>query len=371
MYGKSSVLTTWILVLTGAELAAFSVPLARADALVISRDNNSILRYSDSGAFIGTFVPPGGGGLNGPDLGIVRGPDGNVYVDSFINSAVMRYDVNTGANLPSPPNSGAQFVASGSGGLSGADGISFGRPGGALYIASTLNSTVKRYNPTTGAFLDTIVTSGSGGLSASTDLHFGPDGNLYVSNFARSGPAQVLRYDSSTGTPMPAAGRMMANFIDPRPGFATNGFAFGPDGNLYVSFDNFQDNTAGIGKYDGATGNLINLDFVPLGSGGVGRIDGIVFGPDGNLYATDVLNNRVMRYGGTNGDFLGVFIAPGNGLSAAAGILFVPAPVPEPATLALFGLGTLGVLAYAWRRRTHRREAVALSSTQTCALSGT
>jgi sugar lactone lactonase YvrE len=319
--------------------------------LVVSRGDNSILRYSDGGAFLGTFVPSNGGGLSSPDLGIVRGPDGNVYVDSYGNSAVMRYDVNTGANLPSPGNSGAQFVASGSGGLSGADGLGFGGPGGNLYVASSNNNTVKRYDPVTGAFIDTIVSAGSGGLSASNDIHFGPDGKLYVSNYIQSGPGQVLRYDPSTGASMPAPGRTMANFIDPRPGLAANGFAFGRDGNLYVAFDNYQSRIGGIAEYDGATGNLINADFVPFGSGGVGLIDGIAFGPDGDLYATDVFNNRIMRYSGANGDFLGAFIAPGNGLNQAAGILFLSAPVPEPATLTLAALGTLSLLGYACRRR--------------------
>jgi hypothetical protein len=69
-----------------------------------------------------------------------------------------------------------------------------------LLVGSHFNSSVKRYNETTGAFLDTFVTSGSGGLSGSTSAVFGPDGNLYVS----SQPDHILRW---TSTPWSAARR--------------------------------------------------------------------------------------------------------------------------------------------------------------------
>jgi hypothetical protein len=101
-----------------------------------------------------------------------------------------------------------------------------------------------------------------------------------------------------------------------------------------VAFDN-SGSVGGISKYDGTTGNLIDANFVPLGSGGVGFIDGITFGPDGDLYVTDMQNNRVLRYSGSTGTFSDVFIDPSTGLRLPSGLLFVAAPIPEPATLAL------------------------------------
>jgi hypothetical protein len=80
---------------------------------------------------------------------------------------------------------------------------------------------------------------------------------------------------------------MMANFIDPRPGVGATGFTFGPDGNLYVAFANGND-IGSIGKYDGTTGNLIDANFVPPGSGIGSYIDGIAFGPE----ATSTLPTR-------------------------------------------------------------------------------
>jgi DNA-binding beta-propeller fold protein YncE len=86
--------------------------------------------------------------------------------------------------------------------------------------------------------------------------------------------------------------------------------AFGPDGNLYVgSTDGLLGNPENnrVLRYDGTTGAFIDT-FVAPGSGGLGEPDGIVFGPDGNLYVSSrQTDNNVLRYDGINGAFLGVF----------------------------------------------------------------
>jgi hypothetical protein len=51
--------------------------------------------------------------------------------------------------------------------------LAFG-PDGNLYVVSELTDEVKRYNGTTGAFIDTFVTEGSGGLGEPTFLIFSP-----------------------------------------------------------------------------------------------------------------------------------------------------------------------------------------------------
>src|SRR5262249_41116437 len=85
-----------------------------------------------------------------------------------------------GAPMPSDGNSGADFVAPGSGGLLTPSAVLFGPDGNAdgsfdLYVASedltglkgqNKTATVKRYDGRTGAFIDTFVTRGSGGLDA-------------------------------------------------------------------------------------------------------------------------------------------------------------------------------------------------------------
>src|SRR5450759_437057 len=127
-------------------LVAFAMSLgsAKADLLVTDASNHSVLRYSNAGILVGTFIPPGSGGpLTGPP---VFGPDGN------------------------------------------------------LYLLDQQNIGVLRYNGSTGAFMDMFVTAGSSGLSVPTALTFGPDGNLYISD---NGPTQaarvVRRYNGTTG----------------------------------------------------------------------------------------------------------------------------------------------------------------------------
>ncbi|MFO0966752.1 MAG: PKD domain-containing protein, partial [Gemmataceae bacterium] len=153
----------------------------------------SILRFDGvAGAFLGTFVQPGSGGLQYTD-DVHFGPDGNLYVSDFAGNTVLRFRGSDGSPLPSTGNSGATFIPAGSGGLSVANGFTFGRDGN-IYLASAGDSSVKRYSGTTGAFIDTFVPSGSGGLSYGDGIVFGPDGNLYV-----AGARNILVYDGSTG----------------------------------------------------------------------------------------------------------------------------------------------------------------------------
>jgi DNA-binding beta-propeller fold protein YncE len=107
-------------------------------------------------------------------------------------------------------------------------------------------------------------------------------------------------------------------------------------------------------RYDGTTGAFLDA-FVPAGSGGLAQPSGLVFGPDGNLYvaahAPSAGQGTVFRYDGTTGAFLDTFIPRGTGGLNAPNSLLYFAPVPEPGSLTLFGLGVSCLFAYAWWRR--------------------
>ena len=215
---------------------------------------------------------------------------------------------------------------------------------------------VLRFNGGTGAFLN-VFTSGMGGgafplddLRAPFGFAFGPDGNLYV---ASTQTGQVRRYDGTTGV-----------FIDV---FASGGIAsnpldvtFGPDGNLYVSNQN------GVQRFDGLSGAFIDV-FVAPGSGGLAGPFGLRFGPDGNLYVSSAGTDQVLRYNGATGAFIDVF-ASGGGLDGPAFLTF--RTVPEPSTLWLLSAAVVGLFAVSRRvaparsasHRTRHRTLLSLGS---------
>jgi hypothetical protein len=83
------------------------------------------------------------------------------------------------------------------GGLFTPSALAFG-PGGDLYITGGTfggNLGVRRYNPTTGAFIDFFANTGSD-VYVPIGLSFGPDNNLYVSTQNRS---NVMRFNWPTG----------------------------------------------------------------------------------------------------------------------------------------------------------------------------
>jgi sugar lactone lactonase YvrE len=244
------------------------------------------------------------------------GPDGNVYVVSSGTNSVIRY-TSSGQLI-------GTFVASGSGGLSGAFGLAFG-PDENLYVASQSTSAIYEYRGSTGAFLTTFVGSGATGVNNSTSIVFGPDGNLYVSC---QNTQSIDRFEGPTGpnpgSSLPAAGQPGATFVAPASGGLTGPreLIFGPDGNLYVDSvsgpgvgQQFPSNyNLGILEFNGTTGAFIKT-FVSSGPNGVQSARGLVFDQDGRLYVADWGTGAILRFD-SQGNFIDDAVTPGAGAAA-------------------------------------------------------
>jgi WD40 repeat protein len=272
------------------------------------------------GQFTDTFVSANSGGLQ-DDRYMVFGPDGNLYVSDAGSNDILRYSGSTGAPLPSAGNTGAVFIQPGSGGLTGPQGLRFG-PDGNLYVCSysTLNDgSIVEYDGASGSYLRTFVSPGSAGANFNPrDLTWGPDGNVYVTDW---NAYYVRRFNGSTGAFMDVFA------TDPTGAAYLTGLAFGPDHNLYVS----DWNAGGVLRFNGATGAYID-DVVPPGYGGPHQAWGLAFGPDGDLYVAGRNSDTVFAYDLGTGNLLGtrttgtslaevwdVAFGPDNNLYVAAG----------------------------------------------------
>ncbi|XWK88369.1 MAG: hypothetical protein U7127_30005 [Phormidium sp.] len=208
-------------------------------------------------------------------------------------SGILRFDGRTGAFID-------RFVSDNlntpnideTGGLLRPYGSAFG-PDGKLYVSSFLTDQILRYDGTTGQFIDVFARGNQqpGGLNGPNGMIFGPDGFLYVTtqgSVARNGepdfsaglPSQVLRYDIKTGDSRVIASPQAApngnNFV------SLLGLAFGPnDGLLYVS-----DFANDIRKYNVQTGEMLGVISTNYtGTNSTNNFTGgLTFAGDGNLY---------------------------------------------------------------------------------------
>ena len=98
----------------------------------------------------------------------------------------------------------------------------------------------------------------SGGLYTPSAMAFGPDGNLYISGGTFGGNLGVRRYNATTGAFIDFFANTGSDLYVPI------GIAFGPDNNLYVATQN----AANVMRFNYPTGTFMDF-FVPDGGGGL------------------------------------------------------------------------------------------------------
>jgi streptogramin lyase len=287
-------------------------------------------------------------------------------------------------------NNSGGFVAKYPGnGLNNGQGVIIG-PNGNLLVSNEEGKNILQYNPNTGAFIGVFATlsTSPGGLAV------GPDNNVYVSV-----GSVVQKLNGQTGA-------LISNFATTNL-VASDGLAFGPNGNLFVS-DGVQ---TSIKQFNGTTGAFVNnfatsasfgngagplmffngvlLVSQIFGTGGapwgnailkfdqstgaflgnfasdpaqLNAPSGMVVGPDGNLYVVNYVGNNIVRYT-SSGTFLGVFANTAtNGASAPRYIAYAattttptppltPTPIPSSVWLLLSGIIVLAGWRY-WCTRT-------------------
>ena len=317
----------------------------------------NVLSFDEiTGDYLGEFIPTGSGGLVSPD-DLTFGPDSNLYVSSGNDlatsgivepSAILRFDGSTGEFID-------LFATSES--LNRPYGNAFG-PDGNLYVSSFLSDQILRFDGFTGNFIDVFASGNQlpGGLNGPNDLLFTADGDLLVTtqgSIAQNGqaiftglPSQILEFDIATGESI-----VFADQPAPSPdslGFVSFlGLALGPNGDLYTS-----DFANGIRIYNLDTGEL--LDSLPTNytetSPSNNFIGNLAFGPEDTLYVAgfdfsqDSLGS-ILRYDSVTGEplpsagnFGPIFVPTNSGLIRPIGITVSPTSTTVPESTLRLGL---------------------------------
>lgn len=266
-----------------------------------------------TGQYFGQFT------IGGPQNGAATlryGPDGSLYVGSYLVGEINRYN----------PNSGVFIETLALGSVMSSFQFTFGPQGRLYYFRRQGTGAAVGIERTTATGTETFVPAGSGGLDIEArEMAFGPDGNLYVVNNNR-----VLRYNGLTGA-------SLGTLVTTGSGGLANGGAllFRPDGSLLVS----SGGTDQILRYDGVTG-------APLGvfasGGGLSVPRGIALGPDGLLYVVSGFTDSVLRFNATTGSFVDTFISQTAGQSPFF-LASTPTPIPEPSSCLQFVLASVGL----------------------------
>jgi hypothetical protein len=165
-----------------------------------------------------------------------------------------------------------------------------------MLVTDNRAGSILRYDGMTGAFVDTFVPADRSGMQGpGLGITADPAGaNFLVDGYQTH---NVTRYSLADGSNNPAPGQSQANFVAPFSGGLENpgGISFGADGNLYVG-----DDRSAFGgqvlKYNGTTGASMGV-FIANGVGGLSAVNDLKWSPDGtNLFVTIHDTGQLLRY---------------------------------------------------------------------------
>lgn len=331
---------------TGLVTVAVGLPpsVPAFQVLVTNNSGHNVLCWDGlTGEYLGEFIPRTT--LRNPTA-LTIGPDGDLYVAWSGNSdqpcSIYRYDATTGQNLGLYADLSLESDAT----PDRLTALTFG-PDGDLYVFDNggrpHEHKIFRFDgpdsATPGVMIEEWSTTVDWAIPAkriqSYDMEFGSDGNLYISNRSLH---EILVLDGPSATDPGALQDIFASaFIydtkfGPFHGPAYNGWSFeggvqptvtglawGPDGNLYATSGMLEKTieTGRIAVFD-PDGNYLH-DFVPLSFGLGKELRDIDFGPDGNLYLTNLDARDILVFGDPTGPQAGELIQT---LSVPANLAF-------------------------------------------------
>jgi outer membrane protein assembly factor BamB len=203
----------------------------------------------------------------------------SLLVTSQLDHTVKEYDGTTGAFI----RNAATQVGDPLDAIIGADGN--------LLVTDGQQNAIKRFDRATGTFLGIFANAVSpGGLTISGSKVYVCQGN----------PPQIVRsFDAVTGADV---GSFVPTVGGGNPALRDVKVA---NGRLYVAYWNL----GTIEMFDITTRQSLGLLFPP-GTGGLATPSSMAFGPDGNLYVS--YSFFVNRYHPTTGEFLGQFVDTGD-----------------------------------------------------------
>lgn len=248
----------------------------------------------------------------------------SLYIGDATDNTVKKFDARTGkyqglfvtnnrcpANPTSPPPAGCLYLPT---------GLIFYEQGRLLVATQNVNlpiaGAVYAYDGRTGAFKDAVVpyTANNAPPSPQGIILYAPSGKneapLFMASVVGSTTSDgvVQAFTDKSGVadlPRPPTKLIPSDFFHPR------GVVIGPDGLLYVSNVRVNGGTGGdILRYDPETLKFKDI-FVSDADGSkydFNRPEGLVFGPDGNLYVTSF---RVNPPATVTSDKILIFAGPG------------------------------------------------------------